>query len=170
MSGTEQHNPVIVIFGVSGSGKTTVAELVAEKLGLPCYDADDFHPQSNIDKMHKGIALTDADRKPWLEALADQIKIWKNRGGAVLACSALKERYRKILASKATHVDWVLLSGSFELIRSRMERRKDHFMNISLLRSQFDTLEVPDYGLKMEIDAPPGQIADAIITKLNTYE
>lgn len=168
MHGPDKNTPVIIIFGVSGCGKTTIAKLVSEKLSIPHYDADDFHPASNIDKMQRGIPLTDTDRLPWLKALAREIKLWEDSGGAVLACSALKEKYRKLLASQVNQIHWVLLLGTFRLIKSRMETRKDHFMNPSLLQSQFNILEIPDYGIKININATPEQIADTIITKLNT--
>ncbi|MEM9685927.1 MAG: gluconokinase [Bacteroidota bacterium] len=171
MSDSGKHAPVIVIFGVSGCGKTTIANVVSERLSIPYYDADDFHPASNIEKMRNGIALTDTDRLPWLQAMAHQITLWENSGGAVLACSALKEKYRKLLASKATQpIQWVLLSGTFELIKSRIKARKDHFMSTTLLQSQFDTLEIPDYGLNISIEKTPKAIANTIITKLNKYE
>lgn len=171
MSGSGKHAPVIVIFGVSGCGKTTVANLVSKRLSIPYYDADDFHPASNVEKMRNGIALTDTDRLPWLQAMAHQIGLWENRGGAVLACSALKEKYRALLASEATQpIQWVLLSGTFELIKSRMKARKGHFMSSALLQSQFDTLELPDYGLNISIEKTPEAIANIIITKLNIYE
>lgn len=170
MPAPDKNAKVIIIFGVSGCGKTTIASLLSEKLSIPYYDADDFHPQSNIDKMRNGIALTDEDRLPWLNTLAGKIGVWNHNGGAVLACSALREQYRSVLASETDHIYWVLLSGTFELIRSRMEARKDHFMSISLLQSQFSTLEIPDYGLKINIDDTPEQIVNTITAKLNVYE
>lgn len=170
MSDSGTYRPVIVVFGVSGSGKTTVAKLLSEKLSVPYYDADDFHPQANIDKMSNGHALNDDDRRPWLQALSDRIGYWQYNGGAILACSALKEQYRELLAVQAKHIYWVLLWGTFELIRSRMEARKAHFMAPSLLQSQFDTLEVPDYGLTIDVGPDPETIVNTILTKLNTYE
>ena len=169
MSASAKHTSVIVVYGVSGSGKSTVARLLSEKLSVPYYDADDFHPKSNVDKMRSGIPLQDDDRYPWLQALADQIKLWTETGGAVLACSALKEHYRKMLQAKVRHIHWVLLSGSFTLIKSRMEARKAHYMKTSLLQSQFDTLEVPDYGLKITVDKSPEEIVTAITKKLSAY-
>lgn len=155
--------------GVSGCGKTTVGMLLSERTGLAYYDADDFHSRSNIDKMSNNMPLTDADRMPWLQTLAENIESWEAEGGAILACSALKEQYREMLVSKADHISWVYLSGSFDLIRSRMETRGGHYMKASLLRSQFEALEVPDYGLHIGIDKAPQEIVDLIISKLKQH-
>lgn len=158
---------VIIIMGVSGSGKTTVGRLLAGKLELPYFDADDFHSASSINKMKKGTPLTDKDREPWLQRLADMIAGWDEHGGAVLACSALKEKYRKLLASKLDDILWVHLAGSFELIRARIEARKQHYMSPVLLQSQFDTLEVPAYALPIDISASPEKIVEGILTKID---
>ncbi|MGB3776784.1 MAG: gluconokinase [Tunicatimonas sp.] len=134
---------VIIVMGVSGSGKTHVGKLLAEALLLPFYDADNFHPPSNVAKMEQGNPLTDADRLPWLTILADKIKIWNTQGGAVLACSALKESYRIQLSVNYTaNVRFVYLQGSKELILNRMLER-DHFFPPELLDSQFADLEEP---------------------------
>jgi len=170
MTDAVKNRDVIVVYGVSGCGKTTIAKLLSEKLSVPYYDADDFHPEANVEKMRNGIALNDHDRKPWLETLAAKIKEWDAKGGAVLACSALKEKYREMLEAKVEHIHWVLLYGSFELIKSRLEARKAHYMNPSLLQSQFETLETPEYGLKISVETAPEQIADTIITKLHAHE
>ena len=156
--------------GVSGCGKTTIGKLLADNLKIPYFDADDFHPKENIEKMKNGIPLTDEDRFPWLQNLANQIEIWENAGGAVLSCSALKEDYRQILKSKVHNVQWVYLSGTYDLIAKRMKNRTNHYMKSKLLQSQFDTLEEPDYGLKIDILAPPTEIVNSILIKLNTYE
>jgi carbohydrate kinase (thermoresistant glucokinase family) len=161
---------MIVIMGVSGCGKTTIGQGLAKQLGLPYYDADDFHPQSNIDKMKHGFPLNDEDRMPWLSNLAEHIKTWDEQGGAVLSCSALKESYRTLLASKSTAIKWVYLKGSFELIQSRLEQRAGHYMKSNLLQSQFDTLEEPDYGIHVSIDNTPETILNSILSKLKTYE
>ena len=160
----------ILIMGVSGSGKTTIAQLLSEQTHITYYDADDFHPQSNIDKMANSIPLTDTDRLPWLENLATKIATWNASGTAILACSALKESYRKTLASKSDSILWVYLSGSFEVIKSRMESRHGHFMNASLLQSQFDALEVPNYGIEISIENDPEEIIQQILSKLNTHD
>lgn len=150
--------------GVSGSGKTTVGKLLAQQLNIPFYDADEFHPQSNIDKMTAGQPLDDSDRKPWLELLSQKIFTWDRKRGAVLACSALKESYRSILSSQL-QLHWVFLEGSKELIKHRMKERA-HFFPEQLLQSQFDTLEVPDYGIHADINQPPGTLVPYIIKQL----
>jgi len=158
---------IIIIMGVSGCGKTTIGEILSERIGLPFYDADDFHPALNIEKMSTGISLNDEDRKPWLKTLANQIKVWEQESGAILSCSALKESYRQILNSNAIKVSWVYLSGTFELIKSRMENRKSHFMKAEMLQSQFKTLEIPKYGFHIDIDKSPELIVNEIIEKID---
>src|SRR5690606_6477920 len=130
---------IIIVFGVTGCGKSTVGERLARELNLPFYDADKFHPEANVEKMALGIPLTDEDRWPWLDILAAKLKEWDRQKGAVLACSALNERYRRVLQSVPT-IHWVLLEGTRELIRERLESRVGHFMNPALLESQFATL------------------------------
>ena len=156
---------VIVVAGVSGSGKSTIGKLLAERLNLPFKDADDYHPQANVDKMAGGSPLNDTDRKPWLEILAHEIEGWAQSNGAVLACSALRESYRQLLSQKVAP-QWVFLDGSFELLKSRLDNRKGHFFNSELLQSQLDTLEEPDYGIHVSIEPSPEAIVDEIIKKL----
>jgi len=160
---------MIVIMGVSGCGKTTIGIQLAKQLDLPYFDADDFHSASNIDKMKHGIPLNDEDRMPWLTLLASNIKTWDVQGGAVLSCSALKESYRKLLASKSNTITWVYLKGSFELIQSRLEHREGHYMKSGLLQSQFDTLEEPNYGIHISIENTPELIISKIISKLKAH-
>jgi carbohydrate kinase (thermoresistant glucokinase family) len=160
---------MIITMGVSGCGKTTIGKLLADKLEIPYFDADDFHPQVNIDKMEKGIPLTDEDRYPWLSDLANKMVDWEKNGGAVLSCSALKEDYRQILMSKVSEVRWVYLFGSYDVIVERMEKRGNHYMKSNLLQSQFDALEEPNYGIKVSILAAPHKIVEAILSKLNPY-
>ena len=134
---------VVIILGVSGAGKTTIGKLLAEDLGWQSYEADDFHPRANIDKMRRGIPLTDEDRWPWLDSLREQIKkCIEARQNAVLACSALKRAYRQHLRVNA-EVKLVFLRGDYALIAEQLRHRRGHFMNPALLKSQFADLEEP---------------------------
>ena len=156
----------VVLWGVSGCGKTTVGRLLAEALGKEFRDADDFHPESNREKMRAGNPLTDDDRWPWLQRLAEMLADETAAGGGiVLACSALKYRYREILAVD-DNVTFVLLDGDFDLIARRLAERNHEFMNNSLLQSQFDTLERVGDELKVEISANPGDVCKAIQERL----
>ena len=135
---------VVVVMGVSGCGKTTVGKALAERLGCPFFDGDDFHPAENIVKMANGQPLDDADRAPWLARLHDLAAEHLARGEtAVIAASALKRRYRDQLREGNRGLRFVHLQGSFELIWSRMEQRTEHFMKADMLRSQFVALEAP---------------------------
>ncbi|MDC8004231.1 gluconokinase [Aureisphaera galaxeae] len=158
-----ERNKVIVVLGVSGSGKSTIGKKLAHALEIPFYDADDFHPQSNIDKMKSGQPLNDEDRYPWLKKLSEEIRSWNKKEGGVLACSALKESYRKILETHTT-VDWVFLTGSFETIFERMKNR-NHFMKADMLQSQFDALEAPEYGYHVDVRINPRRIVESIIKR-----
>ncbi len=144
--------PVFLVMGVSASGKTTLGKALAESFGIPYYDGDDFHPRANIEKMSAGIPLTDADRRGWLRSLNGIALKASKGGGAVIACSALKELYRDWLTSglRPEQVQWIVLRGEFEEILKRIRDRKDHYMPASLLQSQFRTLEVPDYGIHLQ--------------------
>jgi gluconokinase len=141
-----------IVMGVSGSGKSEVGSSLAKHLGWDFYDADDFHPPANVAKMAAGVPLNDADRAPWLVSLHGLISssIKQNKPG-VLACSALKERYRQQLLAGNDDVQLVYLKGSYELIWSRMSARKDHYMKPHMLRSQFETLEEPGNALVIDI-------------------
>ena len=150
-----------IIMGVSGSGKTTVGQLLAKQLAIPFYDADDFHPKANIDKMASGIPLDDEDRTPWLLKLKEEIRSWGQ--GGVLACSALKESYRAIL-SEGNSIQWIYLDGDYKTIFKRMEAR-NHYMKPELLQSQFETLELPSYGIQASVDQTPEAIVSKIISK-----
>ena len=155
--------------GVSGSGKTTVGELLAQHLNLPFYDGDDFHSPANIAKMAAGHPLTDADRHEWLASLATHLGEWEQASGAVLACSALKESYRQTLQAGAhEHLRWVFLDGSYELLESRLEHREGHYMKASMLDSQLATLEKPTYGLRVALtnDETPEQLVARIEEQL----
>ena len=154
--------------GVSGSGKTTIGKKLSAKTGLPFFDGDDFHPPSNKEKMTQGIPLTDEDRKDWLVKMNQAAKNQAKLTGAVIACSALKEKYRAILSSGITiPLYWVLLQGSFELIKKRMEERKDHFMPAGLLSSQFDALQIPANCITIDISNSPDEIVEMIILQID---
>jgi len=158
---------VIVVMGVSGAGKTTIGRMLADALGWVFRDADDLHSDANKKKMTAGIALTDADRAPWLASIRDLIarSIGRN-ANLVLACSALKQSYRDQLVIDPERVKIVYLKGSRELIASRIAHRKFHFMNQDLLASQFDTLEAPRNAIEVDIAAAPETIVAEIRKRL----
>jgi gluconokinase len=160
----------LVVMGVSGSGKSTIADKLAERLGWRCEDGDRFHPASNIAKMSAGHPLTDEDRWPWLQAIADEIdRVCKAGGRAVIACSALKRAYRDILVHGRNDVRVIYLDGTEPLIAKRLAQRKGHFMPPGLLASQFRTLEPPDtseHSVTVSIDASVEAIVDDIVGQL----
>lgn len=173
MSGAENATgPVnaLVVMGVSGSGKTTIAAMLAGRLGWPYRDADDFHPPANIAKMSAGQPLNDADRAPWLAAIAAWLDAQRAKGEhGIVACSALKRAYRQVLIGPRADVGLVFLDGTRDLIHARMAARRDHFMPAGLLDSQLSTLEPPgaDEGaLRLGVDAPPDELVDEIIRQL----
>ena len=158
---------VIVLMGVTGSGKTTVGEQLAQQLGWAYYDADDFHPEANVRKMASGTPLTDEDRWPWLETLSAAIDQWlRAEQGAILGCSALKQSYRDILVRGRPGVQIVHLKGPKALIAQRLETRQHRYMPASLLDSQFATLEEPRDALNVDIGPSPTAIAATIRTAL----
>ena len=158
---------VLLLIGPMGSGKTTIGKMLAEKLGWPFYDADDFHPEKNVKKMRAGVALSDEDRDLWLKMLHDHIQQWLKDGQkTILACSALKQAYRNILGVNQSTVRTVYLKGSYELVRKRIEERQHPYMNRNLLRSQFDILEEPKEGLCVDISATREKIVSTIIESL----
>ena len=171
MSGDSPQTPcALIVMGVSGSGKSTIAEKLAEHLGWRYEDGDTFHPASNVAKMSAGHPLTDEDRWPWLQAIADEIdRTCKTGESIVIACSALKHSYRDVLVHGRDDVRIVYLRGTQELIASRLSQRKGHFMPPGLLASQFKTLEPPDPDenpLTVSIDASVEEIVDDIIGQL----
>ena len=158
----------IIVMGVAGCGKTTVGKALAEHLGWDFYDADNFHPPENIAKMANGIPLDDLDRAPWLASLHDLISSCLKRSQpGVLACSALRERYRRQLLEGNEDVQLVYLKGSYDLIWSRMEKRTDHYMKPQMLQSQFDALEEPTNALIVDISM---SIDDLVQATLNQVE
>ena len=159
---------VIVLMGVTGSGKTTVGKLLSKELGWKYYDADDFHPRANVEKMSSGVALNDDDRQPWLETLRNLISQCLERGeNAVLGCSALKESYREFLQVNE-RVKLIYLKGDRDLIKERLNARRGHYMNPALLDSQFETLEEPKRGWQVDISLSPSEIVKTIRSYLNT--
>jgi gluconokinase len=160
----------LVVMGVSGSGKSTIGEKLAQRLGWSYEDGDRFHPASNVAKMSAGQPLTDEDRWPWLQAIANEIdRVCEAGEHAVIACSALKRPYRDILVHGRHDVRIIYLQGTQALIASRLALRKGHFMPPGLLASQFGTLEPPDAGenpVTVSIDAPIETIVDDIVRQL----
>jgi gluconokinase len=165
---------VLVVMGVSGSGKSTVASMLAHRLQWTYEDGDWFHPEANVEKMHHGEPLTDEDRGPWLRAIAAWIDNTRKAGiHGVVACSALKRAYRDILIGARRDVRLVFLKGDSELIARRVAARDDHFMPASLLESQFAALEEPaadEDPITVLIDPHPRDIVDSIIAKLGIAE
>ena len=156
-----------IVMGVSGCGKTSVGQLLARSLGWDFYDADNFHPPENVSNMASGIPLTDSDRAPWLASLHDLISssLEADRPG-VLACSALKERYRRQLMDDNKGVQLVHLKGSYDLIWSRMEKRTDHYMKPHMLKSQFEALEEPVDALTIDIALSIDEMVQIILNQM----
>lgn len=168
---TPMTNPVVlVVMGVSGCGKTTVAALLAGRLGWPFEEGDALHPQSNIDKMRAGHPLTNDDRGPWLEKVAEWVEERLDAGeNGLITCSALKRAYRDVINRRGSGVVFVFLAGSKETIEARLAVRHGHFMPASLLDSQFADLEEPDFDepeIRVDIGPAPGVIAQGIVERL----
>jgi carbohydrate kinase (thermoresistant glucokinase family) len=168
---TYAHQPVIVVvMGVSGSGKTTIAALLAAAIGCQFQEGDDFHPAANVEKMRDGTPLTDTDRWPWLRKIAEEIDDWRARGeSGMLTCSALKRSYRDIIIGDRTGVILVYLKGSHDLIHRRMAARHEHFMPVALLDSQFATLQEPapdERPITVDVGGRPAEVADEIVHQL----
>jgi gluconokinase len=151
---------IVVLMGVSGVGKTTIGELLAQRLGWRFIEGDDYHPRQNVAKMAAGIPLEDADRWPWLDALN---AILRGQGDAIIACSALRESYRRRLLAGIAEARVVHLRGAKALIASRLAERKHRYMPASLLDSQFATLEAPTGALSIDVAADPESCAAAIV-------
>ncbi|MGV8996166.1 MAG: gluconokinase [Parvibaculaceae bacterium] len=165
------NTPVIVVMmGVSGSGKTTIAASLANALGCQFQEGDDLHSPESIVKMRDGLPLTDADRLPWLQKLAGIIADWRARGSSgVLACSALKRSYRDILVGNRLDVTLIYLKGSYDLISQRMTVRHEHFMPVALLQSQFSALQEPmadEHPIIVDVDMPPAEIVAELVRQI----
>ena len=157
---------IIVLIGVTGSGKSTVGRLLARQLGWKFYEGDDLHPAANLQKMRRGLPLTDEDRKPWLKAIQNAIRAAvENRENVVIACSALKESYRNMLHVKG-EVIFVYLKANSPLIQQRLKKRTGHFMNPVLIQSQFDTLEEPNQAVQIDAGLTPAEIVQLIRHRL----
>jgi gluconokinase len=160
---------VIIMMGVAGVGKTTIGKMLAEKLGWAFQDADQFHPPANLEKMRSGIPLDDNDRAPWLAEMARNIRIWLDqKNPTILACSALKERYRQVLLFDEPRMRIVYLKGSPELLAARLDGRKGHFFSKELLPSQFAALEEPagDGVIVVDVAEPPEKCVERILAAL----
>jgi gluconokinase len=164
---THAEKPLIVVMGVAGSGKTTIASGLAERLRVPFVEGDSLHPAANVKKMSSGVPLTDEDRWPWLEAIGERMEVERVTGhGVVVSCSALRHVYRDCLRRRVNgKVHFILLDGSRELITDRMKHRKGHFMPPALMDSQFATLEKPtsdEDAVILDISHPvPALLAEA---------
>ena len=146
---------IILLMGVAGTGKTTVGAMLADDLGWSFYDGDAFHPAANVEKMRQNVPLTDADRLPWLTVLRRLIDdLVRQETSAVVTCSAIKQAYRDQLLDGPGDMREVFLKGDFALIQKRMQKRRGHYFKADLLRSQFDALEEPDFGLVIDIAQP----------------
>jgi gluconokinase len=154
---------VIILMGVSGAGKTTLGKRLAEVLGWRFQEGDDFHPPANVAKMTAGIPLTDEDRAPWLQQLRRLItEALAREENVVLACSALKQSYRRLLTVDPTRVRWVYLWAPREVLSHRLAKRTGHFMPLSLLDSQLATLEVPEEALQVDVTPGPDEVVATI--------
>jgi gluconokinase len=158
---------IILVMGVSGSGKTTIGKMLADSLGWIFSDADAFHSPENVEKMRQGIPLSEADRTPWLQDLQSAIKHWlQENKNVVLACSALKDSYRQFLVVDSERIKLVYLKGPYQLIQQRLQERQNHYMSDKLLTSQFNTLEEPLDNIFIDITEPPQTIVQNIRTAL----
>lgn len=157
---------IYYVMGVSGSGKTTLGKKLAERLQLPFFDGDDYHPEANIRKMSNGIPLEDEDRRGWLLRLNELARTHQDPG-AVIACSALKEGYRNILeVGVQHHVRWVYLQGNYDTLYERMRKREGHYMPPGLLRSQFEALEPPAYGIPVPVSLNPDDALERVLREI----
>ncbi|XHU96521.1 MAG: gluconokinase [cyanobacterium endosymbiont of Rhopalodia gibba] len=158
---------IYIIMGVSGSGKTTIGKQLSCHLDYHFYDADDFHPPENIQKMSYKIPLNDQDRQPWLLSLSHLINnLQQHEKNAVIACSSLKKSYRELLQGNHQDLVWIYLKGSFEQILERLDKRKEHFMKSQMLKSQFKDLEEPDNAIILDIGSTTEKIIKQVLSKI----
>jgi carbohydrate kinase (thermoresistant glucokinase family) len=161
---------IIIVMGVTGSGKSTIGRMLAQRSNWRFIEGDDYHPAANTTKMAAGIPLDDADRQPWLDRLSRIIdKLLKMKRSAVISCSALKQAYREQLKQSHDQVRFIYLKGSYDLIKTRLNRRSDHFIRPVLLKSQFSDLEPPEAALTLSIDQPPEQLITQILAELKLH-
>ena len=160
---TSPHSRIVLVMGVSGSGKTTIGRMLAAQLGWAYFEADDFHSAANKEKMGRGIPLNDDDRAPWLAAIRDHIdECVVNKQSAVFTCSALKESYRHVLMDQVPSISLVYLAGDPATLQARMSGRSGHYMKADMLQSQLATLEVPHHALTIDITQSPETIVAKI--------
>ena len=160
---------ILIVMGVAGSGKTTIAKALVALTGWQFAEGDDYHSEANRKKMHSGVPLTDEDRAPWLASLHEVILGWHQRGeSGVMTCSALKQSYRDVLSAGLPKEAYrfILLEGSPELLQERLSARQGHFMNPGLLASQFATLEEPEDAIRVTVDRPPDVIARVVLEQI----
>lgn len=158
---------IIVVMGVTGTGKSTIGRLLADRLPAAFIDADDYHSLSSIEKMKSGISLNDEDRYPWLHTLSGLLKSVPVSKDVVMACSALKEEYRKILQQEVEEkITWIYLDGPKEILKNRIKNREGHFMPEVLLESQLETLEIPEYAFSFSVEKDPATIVNNIMEVL----
>ena len=161
---------IIIVMGVAGSGKTTVGTMLAEAMNCRFLDGDSLHPAANVEKMTRGIPLTDADRAPWLAAIhARLLEASRSGRSLVVGCSALRQSYRAALA-EGIAITWVYLKGSEALIRSRLRHRDGHYMKADMLASQFEALEEPSNAIVLDISNPPRELVQEVLTALGVKE
>jgi carbohydrate kinase (thermoresistant glucokinase family) len=159
-------NNIIYIMGVSGCGKTTIGKLLSEKITVPFFDGDDFHSAANVEKMKAREPLNDEDRIEWLQKINELAFEQQQLNGAIIACSALKEKYRIVLNNGIAKPVWIFLQGSYQIIFQRLQNRQGHYMPATLLQSQFSNLEIPANTVSINIENEPETIVELIIDRL----
>lgn len=167
MIAQENLSKICILMGVSGAGKSTIGKLLSERLGWQFYDGDDFHPLENVEKMQQGIPLNDSDRYPWLKALRHLIDNLQNQQeNAIIACSALRKDYRKLLQNNDKNITFIYLQGTYQKIQERLQQREGHFMRVEMLNSQWQALEIPEDAIRIDISLSPAEIVNKILIHL----